>query len=44
MLFYMLQPFYWEWTTPSTQQFLPLDAEITQGETYCASAKSLWES
>lgn len=29
--------------TPSAQQFLWLEAEITQGETHCVSAKSLWE-
>lgn len=44
MLIYMLQPFYWEGTTPSAQRFLLLEAEITRGETYCVSAKSLWES
>lgn len=42
-LFYMLKPFYWEGTTPSAQQFLLLEAEITHGKTYCVSAKSLWE-
>lgn len=42
-LFYRLQPLHLEGTTPSAQQFLLLEAEITHGETYCVSAKSLWE-
>lgn len=41
MLIYMLQPFYWEGTTPSAQRFLLLEAEITQGETYCVSVGKL---
>lgn len=40
ILFNRLQFFYWEGATPSAQQFLLLEAEITQRETYCVSAKS----
>lgn len=43
MLFLRLQPFHWEGPTPSAQQSQLLEAEITRRETYCASAKSLWE-
>lgn len=40
MLFYMLQPFSWEKTTPSEQH----EDEITPGDTYYISAKSPWEA
>lgn len=43
MLFYRLQPFSREGTTPSEQQFLLPEDEITHRESYYVSAKSLWE-
>ena len=42
-LSYRPQPLRLEGTTPSAQQFLLPEAEITRGETYCVSAKSLWD-
>lgn len=42
-LFQWPQPLRLEGTTPSAQQFLLLEADITREETYCVSARSLWE-